>query len=380
MKLLANFIKTFKENIRDWKIIILVIVFAPFFVYLMNMYLGNSGASAYHIALLNKDKQGAYAEELIEAWKAVKTDENISVLNIIQVDDRVTAQEMIKDKTADLFITIPADFSISFNEYSNTKKGLISALISYGDLKNIRTMMAASFIDYTTYNYIGFRTGIQLPFNIKFEPAGVQKKIRDFDLYVPTMLVLSIIMMLFTAGASIIREVEKETIMRLSLSKLSSFGFMTAISLNQILIGIVSLLLTLLAAFSVGFKTEGSFVLLLLIGAITCFSVVSISIITTCFINSMFGLLTIGCFPFFLLMFFSDCFMPLPKINLVNVFDTQFFLNDVLPTATAVRAFNKVLNYNSGIGEIGFELVWMLVLSGIYFVGGVLLFRRKYKY
>ncbi len=380
MKLIANFTKTFKENIRDWKIIILVIVFAPFFVYLMNMYLGNSGTSVYHIALLNHDEEGIFAKDLIREWKEIKTDENSSILNIIPVINSDAGKKMIIDRTADLFITIPRDFSASFNLYIQSKKGMLSALTSYGDPKNIRTIMAASFVDYTTYNFIGFRTGIQIPFNIQFETAGVQKKIRDFDLYVPTMLVLAIIMMLFTAGASIIREVEKETITRLSLSKLSSFEFMTAISLNQILIGIASLVLTLLAAYTVGFKTEGSIALLLLTGIITCFSVVSISIITTCFIRSMFGLLTIGCFPFFLLMFFSDCFMPLPKINLVNLFDNPFFLNDILPTATAVRVFNKVLNYDAGIGDISFELIWMTLLSGIYFVAGVLLFRRKYKY
>jgi len=192
--------------------------------------------------------------------------------------------------------------------------------------------------------------------------------------------VLSIIMMLFTAGASIVREIEKDTITRLTLSKLKSSEFMAALTLNQIIIGIICLLLTLVSAYSVGYKTSGSIPLLFIVGALTCFSVISISIITASFIKTMFGLLTLGCFPFFILMFFSDCFMPLPKINLLNLAGNQIYLNDVLPTATATRAFNKILNYDSGFSDISFELIWILILSFIYFFIGIWLFKKKYKY
>ena len=381
MKTWACFIKTFKENIRDWKILILVIVFAPFFVYLMYMYLSSPEASTYKVAVLNNDAQGAFSTELIGIWENLKTEDQRPVFVIHTVNSSETAKNMIKNNNADLFITIPADFSRSFQIYLNTRKGVLANLVNYGDQGNMKYMIAASFIDYSTYSYVGNRAGIEIPLNIRYESAGVRiKNISDFDLYVPALLVLSIIMMLFTAGASIIREVEKDTITRLSLSKLTSREFMTAISLNQILIGIASLLLTLLAAYSVGYKTDGSITLLLLTGILTCFSVISISIITSCFIKNMFGLLTLGCFPFFILMFFSDCFMPLPKINLFKILGNQVYLNDILPTATSTRALNKVLSYNSGISDIQFELLWILTLSIIYFGIGVFLFKRKYNY
>ncbi len=251
---------------------------------------------------------------------------------------------------------------------------------NYGDQANARFMAAASFIDYLTISYIGRKAGIELPVNIKYKYAGRGKLLNEFDLYVPAMLVLSIIMMLFTAGASIVREIEKDTITRLRLSHLGSAGFMAAMSLNQIIVGSVCLLLTLVSAFSVGYTTSGSILLLLLVGILTCFSVVSISIITACFIKNMFGLLTLGCFPFFILMFFSDCFMPLPKINLFKLFENQVYLNDILPTATAARALNKILNYDSGFQAVSFELAWITALSVLYFIAGIWLFRKKYRY
>lgn len=380
MKTLACFIKTFKENLRDWKILIIAIVFAPFFIYLMYMYMGDSGTIVYNVALLNNDKKGAFANELVDEWRKIKTENGKPLLKIKTISDAITAKEMIKNKDADLFVTIPEGFSDSFNIFINSGKGLLSPIKSYGDQANIKYMVSASFIDYAAFSYISQKTGIEFPFNMKYEYAGRGKSLKEFDLYVPALLVLSIIMMLFTAGASIVREVEKDTITRLSLSKLKSSEFMTALTLNQIIIGLICLFLTLLAAFSVGYRTSGSIPLLLIVGALTCFSVISISIITSCFIKTMFGLLTLGCFPFFILMFFSDCFLPLPKINLFSLAGHQVYVNDILPTATATRAFNKILNYDSGFSDVSFEILWILALSLVYFFIGVWLFRKKYKY
>jgi ABC-2 type transport system permease protein len=380
MKTLLCFIKTFKENLRDWKILIITIVFAPFFIYLMYMYMGGSGTVVYNVVLLNNDKNGAFVNELIGEWLKIKKEDGKPVLKIRTISDTITAKEMIRNKDADLFVTIPGGFSDSFNMFINSGKGLPLPIKSYGDQTNVKYMVAASLIDYAAFSYISQKTGIEFPFNAKYEYAGRGKNLKEFDLYVPALLVLSLIMMLFTAGASIVREVEKDTITRLALSKLKSAEFMTALTLNQIIIGLICLFLTLLAAFSVGYRTSGSIPLLILVGALTCFSVISIGIITSCFIKTMFGLLTLGCFPFFILMFFSDCFMPLPKVNLFSLAGHQLYVNDILPTATATRAFNKILNYDSGFSDISFEILWILSLSVIYFFIGVWLFRKKYKY
>jgi len=380
MKVVSCFIKTFRENLRDWKILILVIVFAPFFIYLMYMYMGDPKTSMYNVVVINNDNAGLSSEELINEWEGLKTDEGKPLLEIKLVSDTAAARRMIRNREADLFVTIPGDFSQSLQAFLSGGSRYISPLTNYGDQANVRYMAAVSFIDYLTFGYLGFKTGIELPMNMNYEYAGKGKITSEFDLYIPALLVLAIIMMLFTAGASIVREVEKDTITRLSLSRLTSAEFMTALSLNQIIIGLICLFVTLLAAFSVGYKTSGSIPLLFLIGTVTCFSVISISIITACFIRTMFGLLTLGCFPFFILAFFSDSFMPLPKINMFRLAGNQVYLNDLLPTATATRAFNKILNYDSGISDVAFEFIWITVFAVIYFLIGTWLFKRKYKY
>lgn len=380
MKTIACFVKTFRENLRDWKILILAIVLAHCFIYLMYMYLGDPESSAYNVVLVNNDRNNPLSNELAEQWKTLKTDEGREVLAIQFIQDTLAAREMIKNRDADLLITIPEGFTDSLKSFRADRQSKLPAIRSYGDQSNPRYMIAGSFVDYALFSFIGSYTGISIPVNIIYDYAGKGKVLNDFDLYVPAMLVLAIIMILFTAGASIVREIEKDTITRLSLSKLKSAEFMTALSLNQIIIGLICLLLTFLAALSVGYRTTGSVPLLLLVGALTCFSVISISIITSCFIKTMFGLLTLGCFPFFILMFFSDCFLPLPKIDIFSIAGNQVYLNDILPTATATRAFNKILNYNSGFSDLKFEIVWILAISFVYYFVGIWLFKRKYRY
>jgi len=49
------------------------------------------------------------------------------------------------------------------------RKGILSQLVNYGDQSNIKSMMAASLIDYSTFSYVLMRTGLEIPVNIKFE-------------------------------------------------------------------------------------------------------------------------------------------------------------------------------------------------------------------
>jgi ABC-2 type transport system permease protein len=363
MMILPNFIKTFRENLREWKILILVVVFAPFFVLLMHLYFGSTGSYTYTVAVLNRDGEGSVSAGLVEAWGQIRSEEGKDALNLRPVATTDEGGQMLREAKADLFVTIPAGFSDAFLEYAGTGKGSAPELVSAGDMANVRTVMAASLLDYTSFTHLGIR-----------------KAKSEFDLYVPALLVMAVIMMLFTAGASIVREVEKETILRLSLSRLSSGQFMAAQVLNQVLIGLLSLSLTWAAARSVGYRSDGSMLLLLAVGILACLSVAALGVITACFVRTMFGLLTVGCFPFFIMMFFSDCFVPLPRMTLFRLAGNTVFLNDLLPTATATRAMNKILNFNAGFTEIRFELAWMTVLSILYFMIGIRLFRKTYRY
>ncbi len=74
MRILAYFKKTFFENVREWKISILTLLFGPFFVYMMYAYFGNSTTS-YTILVLNQDRAvspntglPSAGDELVAQW------------------------------------------------------------------------------------------------------------------------------------------------------------------------------------------------------------------------------------------------------------------------------------------------------------------------
>lgn len=93
---------------------------------------------------------------------------------------------------------------------------------------------------------------------LKETAFGTSAAVSNFDMMVPGILIVSLIMLMFTASIAFVSEVENKTIMRLKLSKLTTFEFLGGISVAQLIVGIVSVLLTLLTAILLGFHYTGS--------------------------------------------------------------------------------------------------------------------------
>lgn len=385
MRFLAYWRKTFKENIREWKISIFVLVFGPFFVYMMFAYFG-AATPSYSLLVADRDtpaETGAgrtvhAGKDLASAWAAARYPDRKPVFKISASAGIEEARPLLMNRDADLLIVIPEGLSRALADQAEGKAGVIPPLRNVGDPASVRFMVAAAFADSISYSYLGTALGKELPAFVEYETAGAGKPRSDFDLYVPALLVLAIIMVLFTAAASLIKEVDKGTITRLVLSKLGTTEFLGAITANQVVIGLVGLGLTYLSAVSVGYRGAGSAVLVLLVGAVSILSVMAMSLLVAAWLRTIYELLTVGVFPFFILMFFSESMFPLPHITLFSLAGHPLYANDILPTALTVKAFNKILNFGAGFGEIAFELGAMLVLTAIYFALGVWAFHARH--
>ncbi|HEX9901225.1 MAG TPA: ABC transporter permease [Acidobacteriota bacterium] len=385
MKLMAYWQKTFRENLREWKILILTLVFGPFFVYLMFAYF-KAAAPAYTLLVLNEDQPAARptgkpleaGRELWAAWDKLTYPDGKPVFKTRAAVSLDQGRRLLKDREADLLVRIPPDFSRSLEAYGVDRSRPLAPVLNIGDESSVRFMVAASFADAVSYGYVASAVGLELPAAVSFEGAGSGRSPSDFDLYVPALMVLAVIMVMFTAAASLIKEVDKGTITRLVLSRMSTFEFLSAVSLNQMLIGTAALALSYLAAQSVGYRIHGSLMLFLAVGAFSVLSVVAISLVVAGFLRTIFELLTVGVFPFFILMFFSESMFPLPKVVFFQMAGHTFYLNDILPTSLTVRAFNKILNFEAGLKEVSFELAGILVLTVLYFALGLWVFRRRH--
>ncbi len=384
MRFIAYFQKTFKENIREWKISILALVFGPFFIYMMYAYFGNA-TIRYTLLTINHDRAVSSAggrlsagADLVAQWEKAKYPDGKPIFKVRKIADPLAGRRELKNRDADLLLIIPANFSLRLQRYLEKMGRDVPQLTSVGDQGYVRFTMAAAFADYITYSFVSQAAKVQLPLRIDFQSITQGRSLNEFDLYVPALLVLSIIMVLFTAAASLIKEVDKSTLTRLILSKLSIGEFLAAIAANQVLIGTVALGLTYLSALHVGYRSSGSILLFLLVGALSSLAVIAVSLLVASFIKTIFELLTVGVFPFFVLMFFSECMFPLPRLTLFSLAGHPFYVNDVLPTALTVKAFNKILNFQAGLGDLSFEIGGIVIMTVLYFILGIWLFRRRH--
>jgi ABC-type multidrug transport system permease subunit len=79
-----------------------------------------------------------------------------------------------------------------------------------------------------------------------------------FENHVPGLLLVSIILLVFGVAIAVTREIEANTMLRLKLTHLGALEFLGAYTLTYLVVGILSILLTLVTAYLLGFESCGT--------------------------------------------------------------------------------------------------------------------------
>ncbi len=377
--------KTLVENIRDWKVLSMTLAFAPFFVVLMHFYFGEMTPS-YTLAVVNHDQGSRLADgtdfmagvELIEALGAVESEEGGTVLQVRAVGDLESAREALRDRAVDLVVEIPSGFSQTLLSALSGERIDPVTVRSWGDPANAGYLMAAVWSDMTVWEYAARVTGLEIPVTLDPQTTGEVSSPSDFDLYVPGLLVLALIMLMFSAAASLIREKDKGTLIRLRLSCIHPAEWLASVSVVQIGLGIAAVILTWLTAAGLGYRASFSLPAMLIVTALTALSIIAISVLVAAWLRTIFDLMTVGCFPFFILMFFSGGLFPLPEPHLFTLAGHAMSVNDLLPTTHATVALGKIMNHGAGLGGVTWELLWIGILTLLIFAAGLRLFSRRH--
>lgn len=375
MKFISIVKKTFKEQFRDYTSVILTLVSAPFFVLLYYLMSGGSSTS-YNVFIMNADK-GPKGKEVVEAVKQLSYKNGDKMLKVTAVTDTAFARKKLADKAASLMLIIPENFSEKVTSPTFTKDSIKVAVTLVGDMTNPTYSVAAIFTFSAVEEYLMNIAKTQPLYDFKEEFIGSSGTRTEFETYVPGLLVFAVIMILYTAAISVIKEVEDKTLIRLQLSSVSTFKLLAGISTVQIFLGITAVILALCTAMLLGFTSTGPVFAVLVISILTTFSIVAISLIVVGFAKNVNQILTIGTFPLFLLMWFTGALYPIPKTNLFTIAGYTVTLNDLLPPTQSVLAMNKILTYGSGLGGVMREIAFLIVLTIIYFVLGVKVFQKK---
>lgn len=384
MKLISVIKKSIKEQIRSFWILILTVTMAPFFVVVYDFI--NEGLKPnYKVLIVNEDRgfdsgddHLNYGNKIIEIFKNSNSDTLEFPLSIRTARNRDEAVDKLKNRKADLLMIIPSDFTQRLFLHGTSEENIMAEIEFTGDLTSVNYMVSGIWVYEKIDDYVNKVTENRKILKLKETPLGSSGIITDFDLYVPGLLILSTIMLMFSAPIAFVTEVENKTMLRLKLSKLSTFEFLTGVGFVQILVGILSVFLTLIVAVCLGFNIRGSVELMLFIAVLNIISIIAFSLIIAALTKTVNEILTAGNFPLFLFMFFTGAAFPLKGKALFSIAGYGFTIYGFMSPTHSVNALNKILIMNMSFKDIIPEIFSIICLTIIYFFTGLYLFKIRH--
>jgi ABC-2 type transport system permease protein len=380
MRLWSVFRKSAREQWRDPLTLSLVLIFAPLVVLLYRVFFP-TGSTTYTVLILNQDAGVQQAsgqlwnasDELLSELKKVTYGDGSPMLVVEQVADRAAGEARVKNRGAQLLLIIGPEFSRALQ--SGAASG--TAVVTYvGDLTQPYYAVAAVMVNSVFEAYVKTALGQPMPIHVAEEPLGASGARSEFENYVPGLLIFAVILLVFSAPMAVAREVEAGTLRRLQITRMRSFDFLGGVTLTQMIVGLAAVLLALLVALLLGFRSQGPLWAAIVIGAIASLSVIGVGLIVACFSRTVTQAFLLANFPLAFFMFFSGAMFPVPRLTLFYLGGQSVALFDILPTSHAVIALQKVFVLGAGLSDVLYELIALTVLSVLYFAVGVWLFKR----
>jgi ABC-2 type transport system permease protein len=380
MRLWSVFRKSAREQWRDPLTLSLVLIFAPLVVLLYRLFFP-TGSTTYTVLVLNQDAGvpqltgqvwNAGAELLTELQQVTYADGS-PMLVVEPVADRATGEARIKNRTAHVVLIIGPEFSRALQAGALSDTTTVTFV---GDLTQPYYAVAAVLTNSAFEAYVKATLGQPMPIRVTEEPLGASGARTEFENYVPGLLIFAVILLVFSAPMAVAREVEAGTLRRLQITRLRSLDFLGGITVTQMIVGVAALLLALLVAVLLGFRSQGPLWAAILIGAIASLSVIGVGLIVACFSRTVTQAFLLANFPLAFFMFFSGAMFPVPRLTVFWLGGQSVALFDVLPTSHAVIALQKIFVLGASLSDVLYELIALTALSGLYFAIGVWLFKR----
>jgi ABC-2 type transport system permease protein len=386
MRFVSVLRKCAREQKRDLWVLGLSLAFAPLFVFIYWMWTGGNATTSYAVLVVNQDAGITLAdgtpynagEEAIRAMGKLTFQDGSPILRVKLREDRAEAETQLRERKAAALVIIPADFSQVIFESRDTVSFPTTDIELVGDLTNPYYTVAAVMAYTALDSYTLAATEEYRPIGMIETALGDSAARTEFELYVPGLFVLAVIMMLFQASMMVAREIEGGKLQRLRISRMTALELLGGVSAWLVLVAILEVLITFGTAVTLGFRSPGALWIAILVGVITSFSIIGVGMIVASFSKTVSQAFVIANFPFGFFMFLSGAAFPVPMGAMFTLWGHDFHLVDLLPPTHAVNALNKVFTLGAGLNEVWFELTALIVLSVLYFGLGVWLFRRMH--
>jgi ABC-2 type transport system permease protein len=417
--------------------IVLIILFA--FAFGSGSFL-SGGSIPHQIAVVNNDagvrlavnnttqyvNYGANFTGVLENATAENSTTHLFHLNNVSEE---TAEGLLESREIDALILIPQNFSSAFAAMVNDsaraaitssvgqqaianslspvavnvpganatlpKAGNASSLLTvegdsgYVNFATAQAAISAIFDQYKNNAETQAMTAapsgpVQTLFNdsipLVIQPIPGTQSFSLFDYLVPGLIVFALLLQVSVVAGNTVRDIETGTLDRIKLSKVRSFDLLFGTFLTWTIITVAQVLILIAVAIALGYKHQGDFTslgLATLIGVIAGMASISLALIVASFTTNERQAATLCAMLSMPLGFMAGAFIPLPQQVLGTFGGHTYQIYDLLPWTHAISALRSVLTYGTGLSaDVVFEMSWLIVLTAILFVIGVMTYAR----
>jgi hypothetical protein len=278
-------------------------------------------------------------------------------------EDALARRIALRD--ADIGVILPRGFAAALSG------GGVAELRVLGDASNPRYppalaalgLMASAGLEAAGEGAAGPRIEIREEF------LGSSGRLGAFDLYVPGLLVISLIMALFPVGLSLQAEKSSGGLRRLRMAGVRSWEMGLGLGLAHLCVCALSFALAFAFARLLGYRGSGNPGAMLLTGCLTGLASVGMGLALGCAAKDGQQVFLLGFLPFVLLTLLSGAAYPMPRLMVL----------DLLPSTHAVRAMGLILIGRGGTGELARPLASLAASALAYYLGGLGFFTLRYR-
>jgi len=373
MKTLSVARKTLLELWREPLLLGLLLLFPVALVGFYYVAFGQmeGGLAAYLSLLVLNEDEGQVGGELIEVLRATEWD-GAPVFGVALVTDRREAEIALRERKVALLLVIPPDFTAALSS------GAYPAELSLaGDPNSDAFIFARSFISGLVREFVHQAAGWpdeSPPVTYEFLPGT--GTMSDFDFGVGGIVIFGLMFLMVTTATVMVRENVTGTLRRLQLTGAGAGVLLPGVTLSQMAAAAVQVPVTFGAAVAMGFQSNGSLLLAMVIGLLVALSAVGVGLIVACFARNDGDATNLASVALVPMVFLSGALFPMPAVPLFTVGGQTVELYDLLPATHAAEAMRQVLIFGAGAGDIAYELGMMTLLSVLLLAMGVALYQR----
>ncbi len=371
MKILSVARKTLRELRREP---LLIGLFLGFPVILLGFYYVAFGqtkegiGSTLDLLVMNQDQPGG--APFVDLLREVEIDDQ-PVFDVTLVEKRDRADILLRERKAALLVVIPPDFS---QRLAARDPGAAPAVLTViGDAYADSYVFANGVLDDLVREYVQ-QPGSAVSLN--YEYVTGEKTISDFDFGVGGIIVFGVMFVVISTAELLVRENIHGTLRRLRLTRLRARDLLLGVTLAQMVIGAIQVPLTFGLAVAMGFESQGSLLLAVIVALLLSLAAVGLGLIVACFAHNDGEAANLASSLLVPMVLLSGAMFPLPDATLFTVGGRAIQLYDLMPTAHASEALRQILVYGQSAGDVAYSLGGLVVLSVLYLAAGIVIYQQ----